>query len=218
MGARSSNWRARPNETSVFDEQSAAPETSFFDGKTAAPETSVFDKKSAAPETSVFDKKSAAPETSFFDGKSAAPETRVFDEKSAAPKTSARSTFLTPDGQAFPTTECPIQISAIGGHPFRRLAYKQKLMIFSTSLYEINQALGMGEQAKKPKELDLKDYVPAEYHEFLPLFSETLAKKLPPHRPYDHPTGLMTTRFPCEKDSRLLSARYIQSPEPSCRH
>jgi len=66
------------------------------------------------------------------------------------------------------------------------LAYKQKLTIFSTSLYEINQALGVGEQAKKLKVLDLKDYVPAEYHEFLPLFSETLAKNLPPHRPYDH--------------------------------
>jgi len=81
-------------------------------------------------------------------------------------ETSAGSTFTT-----LPTLERPIQISAIGGHPFGRLAYKQKLTIFSTSLYEINQALGLGEQAKKPKELDLKDYVPAEYHEFLPLFS-----------------------------------------------
>jgi len=44
----------------------------------------------------------------------------------------------------------------------------------------------VGEQAKKTKELNLKDYVSAEYHEFLPLFSETLAKNLPPHRPYDH--------------------------------
>jgi len=135
MGARSSNWRARRNETSVFDEKSAALETSFFDGKSAAPETSVFDEKSAAPQTSVFDEKSAAPETSFFDGKSAAQETSVFDEKSPAPKTSAGSTFLMPDGPAFPTTERPIQISAIGGHPFRHLAYKQKLTIFSTSLY-----------------------------------------------------------------------------------
>jgi len=139
MGARSSNWRARLNETSSL------------------------------PETSVFDEKSAAPETSFF------------DEKNAAPETSAGSTFTT-----LPTLERPILISAISGHPFRRLAYKQKLTIFSTSLYEINQALGVGEQAKKLKELDLKDYVPAEYHEFLPLFSETLAKNLPPHRPYDH--------------------------------
>ena len=150
MGARSSNWRARLNETSVFDGKGAAPETSFFRWK----------ERLAGNE--------------------------FFDEKSAAPKTSAGLTFLMPDGLAFPTTERPIQISAIGGHPFRSLAYKQKLTIFSTSLYEINQALGVGEQAKKPQELDLKDYVPAEYHEFLPLFSETLAKNLPPYGPYDH--------------------------------
>ena len=130
MGARSSNWCTIPNETSVFDEKSAVPETSFFDGKSTALETSGFDEKSAAPETSVFDQKSAVPEKSFFDGKSPALETSVFDEKSAAPKTSAGLTFLTPDGQAFPTAERPIQISAIGGHPFRRLAYKQKLTIF----------------------------------------------------------------------------------------
>ena len=105
----------------------------------------------------------------------AAPETSFFDENAAAPET-----------RACPTTERPIQISAIGGHPFRRWAYKQKLTIFSTFLYEINQALGLSEQAKKPKELDLKTYIPAEYHEFLPLFSEALAKNLPPHQLYDH--------------------------------
>jgi hypothetical protein len=34
--------------------------------------------------------------------------------------------------------------------------------------------------------LNLVDYIPAEYHEFLPLFSEAVAKALPPHRPYDY--------------------------------
>jgi transposase InsO family protein len=63
------------------------------------------------------------------------------------------------------------------------VAHKQNLTVFSISLYEINQALGL-----KPvkKELNLKEYIPKEYHEFLPLFSEALAKNLPPHRPYDH--------------------------------
>jgi len=51
---------------------------------------------------------------------------------------------------------------------------------------EINQAFGVRKQAKKLKELDLKDYIPPEYHEFLPLFSETLANNLPPYRPYNH--------------------------------
>ena len=141
MGTRSLNWRARPNETSVF------PDSSILNGTSAGSMIPMLNP----------------------------------DEP----------TFQTPDtdGPTFPTTattERPIQISAIGGYLFRQLAYKQKLTIFSTFLYEINQALGVGEQAKKPKELDLKDYVPAEYHKFLPLFSETLAKNLPPHRPYDH--------------------------------
>jgi len=140
MGARSLNWRARPN---VFHETSAVPETYFFDENDATPETSVFDQKSTGP------------------------------ENGAVPETSARS-----------TTEHPIQISAIGGLPFWQLAYKQKLTIFLNSLYEINQALGVKEKPKK--ELHLKTYIPAEYHEFLPLFSEALAKNLPPHRPYDH--------------------------------
>ena len=82
-----------------------------------------------------------------------------------------------------PKTSNPIRISAIGGQAFRRTVYKQKLMIFPISLYEINHALGL---EQKKKELDLKEYILAEYHEFLPLFSEALAKNLPPHRPYDH--------------------------------
>jgi hypothetical protein len=32
----------------------------------------------------------------------------------------------------------------------------------------------------------ISETVPAEYHKFLPLFSEAEANKLPPHRPYDH--------------------------------
>jgi len=77
----------------------------------------------------------------------------------------------------------PIQIAALGGHSFRRIAYKEQLTVFSLLLYEINRAL---EPKKEVKQLDLVDYVPKEYHKFLPLFSEAVAKALPPHRPYDH--------------------------------
>jgi len=96
--------------------------------------------------------------------------TRSLELSARLPETSAR----------LPKMSNPIWISAIGGQAFRRTAYKQKLTIFSISLYEINQALGL---EQKKKELDLKEYIPAEYHEFLPLFSEALAKNLPPHRP-----------------------------------
>jgi len=84
-------------------------------------------------------------------------------------------------------------------------------MIFSTSVYEINQALSVGEQVKKPKELDLKDYVPAEYHEFLPLFSEPLAKNLPPHRPYDHKIPLREGFTPPFGPLYLMSSTELQT-------
>jgi len=104
MGARSLNWRTRPN---VVHGTSAVPEMSFFDKNDAAPEMNVFDENDATPETSVFNEKSTGPEKSFF------------NENAAAPETSAGS-----------TTERPIQISAIGGHPFQRLTYKPNLRFF----------------------------------------------------------------------------------------
>jgi len=86
-----------------------------------------------------------------------------------------------------------IQIAALSGRSFPRVAYKQKLTIFSISLHEINTALSSEENTKK--KLVLEYYIPKEYHDFLPLFSEVLAKKLPPHRSYDHKISLRE-RFP----------------------
>jgi len=65
-------------------------------------------------------------------------------------------------------------------------------------LHEINTALGTEEKTKK--KLVLENYIPKEYHNFLPLFSEALAKKLPPHRSYDHKIPLregFTPPFGC---------------------
>jgi hypothetical protein len=55
------------------------------------------------------------------------------------------------------------------------------LQVHAISLHEISQALE--EQSKKPA---ISEIVPPEYHQYLPLFSEAEANKLPPHRPYDH--------------------------------
>jgi len=61
------------------------------------------------------------------------------------------------------------------------------------SLYDINKALETPkpnppdtEQAEPPDYERLKSLIPPEYHSFLPLFCESIANKLPPHRPYDH--------------------------------
>jgi len=77
------------------------------------------DLSAGPPEPSVFAESSMVHETG---------ETSGFHELGTLPETSTESTFRTPDGS---TTKRPIQISAIGGHPFRQLAYKQKLTIFS---------------------------------------------------------------------------------------
>ena len=57
-----------------------------------------------------------------------------------------------------------------------------KLAVFQLSLYEINRAL----ENKKIEEKGLRSLIPPEYHEFLPMFEEAIANRLPPHRPYDH--------------------------------
>jgi len=70
---------------------------------------------------------------------------------------------------------------------------KESVQIFAMSLYNINKALETPmphpqdtEQAETPDYERLKSLIPPEYHLFLPLFCESIANKLPPHRPYDH--------------------------------
>jgi len=70
---------------------------------------------------------------------------------------------------------------------------KESVQIFVMSLYDINKALEMptpnpqdAEQAEPPDYKRLKSLIPPEYHSFLSLFCESIANKLPPHRPYDH--------------------------------
>jgi hypothetical protein len=98
------------------------------------------------------------------------------------PDTVRNDVALSPNFDRLPQSE-PIRISAVGGQPFRRMVSKGNLTVYSISLYEINQALGI---KSEKNEFDLEKHIPKEYHEFLPLFSETLAKTLPVHRPYDH--------------------------------
>jgi len=70
----------------------------------------------------------------------------------------------------------------------------------------------MEEQTKEPKkELDLKNYIPAEYHEFLPLFLEALVKNLPPHRPYDHKIPLREGFTPPFGPLYLMSRTELQT-------
>jgi hypothetical protein len=49
--------------------------------------------------------------------------------------------------------------------------------VFKASLYDINKVI----EAKNLKECPLQEIVPEQYHKFLPLFSNVLADRLPPH-------------------------------------
>jgi len=61
---------------------------------------------------------------------------------------------------------------------FFRTIKKGKLKVIKATLHDINQAI----EAKPFKEGPLEEVVPKQYHEFLPLFNEVLADRLPPHR------------------------------------
>ena len=59
--------------------------------------------------------------------------------------------------------------------------------------------------------MNLADYIPKEYHEFLPLFSEAVAKALPSHRPYDHKIPLREGFTPPFGPLYLLSKIELQA-------
>jgi hypothetical protein len=56
---------------------------------------------------------------------------------------------------------------------------KGRLTVFKASLYDINKAI----EAMDLKERPLEVIIPKQYHEFLRLFNNVLADRLPPHRP-----------------------------------
>jgi hypothetical protein len=82
-----------------------------------------------------------------------------------------------------PSTITPISISAAG---FIRHARKTPQSCFSITLADIEKAL------QPKKEVDPAKILPACYHEFLPVFSQILADKLPLTRPgIDHQISLL---------------------------
>jgi hypothetical protein len=68
-------------------------------------------------------------------------------------------------------------ILMLNGASFFCVVKKGKLTVFKASLYDINKAI----KAMDLKERPLEEIVPEQYHEFLPLFNQMLADRLPPH-------------------------------------
>ena len=84
----------------------------------------------------------------------------------------------------------PLAVFMIGAVPFTRLARKKDHLLFSTSLREIHELL-----SEKPR-TDPRTRLPAQYLEFLDVFSRTEADKLPERRLYDHKIPLAEGKQP----------------------
>jgi hypothetical protein len=99
------------------------------------------------------------------------------------------TTPLSRAGAAMPGT--PLKINLIGAGAFAYLTNKHKLQAHAISVRDVNLAIN----SLRTKE-EWKSLIPNEYHEFIELFSEKAAEKLPPHRPYDHSIPLLEGKSP----------------------
>ena len=103
-----------------------------------------------------------------------------------------------------PPSETPLEIKMIATAPFFHVCKQKKVKLFSASLKDIKKA----SQLKHRTDATAK--LLHEFHEFLELFSEKKANKLPPHRPYDHKINFIKKNPP---DTDL----YIQCPRENFR-
>jgi len=73
------------------------------------------------------------------------------------------------------------QILLLSASAFLDLQQTENLRVFSVTLEELEEVVN----GKKPA-VNINQLVPEHFHEFLHLFREEDAQKLPSHRPYDH--------------------------------
>lgn len=94
---------------------------------------------------------------------------------------------ITTKGISIPIPENP-SICMIAGSTFSRTVHRSKgaLMAFSTTVYDIDKALMDPQEESILEDDKIKELVPQDYHDYLPLFKKAVADVLPPHRPYDH--------------------------------
>jgi len=80
------------------------------------------------------------------------------------------------------------QVSIIVAHAFAMACNHPEAQLFSMSFAP--RSAKLASTALVTERAPDFSLIPLEYHEFADLFSETEAKKLPPHRSYDHPIPL----------------------------
>ena len=83
--------------------------------------------------------------------------------------------------ERFPLVNCALISAPAFGQLLRKSHYDNSIEIFSASVADIDKML-------KPKvQIDPREKLPAEYHNYLDVFSRVLAERQPPFRPgIDH--------------------------------
>jgi formylmethanofuran dehydrogenase subunit E len=85
-----------------------------------------------------------------------------------------------------------IEIAMIGAAPFRMMARRKGAQCFAISLKDIQDQ----ERKEANSQIDPKELLPVEYHDFLDVFSKEKSDELPPHRSCDHHIVLEGDRKP----------------------
>jgi hypothetical protein len=113
------------------------------------------------------------------------------------------------------TLKSYLDICMIRATPFNLLVKKKDHKLFSITLKDVERALQI---KKNPSAEDIKKKLPADYHEYVDVFSRDLAETLPPHRPgIDHNIPLQTgtsplfgPMYPISRDKLKVLHRYLK--------
>ena len=97
---------------------------------------------------------------------------------------------IAPSIEAPQPFETSLEIKMIAAALFFYVSKQEGVKLFSVSLKDVKKAF----QPKHRTDPAIK--LPQEFHEFLVLFSEKKANKLPPHRPYDHKINFIKKKQP----------------------
>lgn len=93
-----------------------------------------------------------------------------------------------PANKVKPSTylDSTISISSVSFPALNKLAKRNKLRIFAVSVSDVKAHLEKSHKTEAEEDLELRQVIPSEYHDLLPLFKKKEADKLPPHRYIDH--------------------------------
>ena len=105
-----------------------------------------------------------------------------------------------PQGANSPQGVLHLNIVRISTAPFMSLSKKPENEFFSVSLYDLDKSLRVlpSNNHKMDKNVDPATVLPAQYHDYLDVFSRKDSEVLPPHRSYNHTIKLLpNTAPPC---------------------